>query len=97
MTTEPTLSPASVPNSPIDPITEIADRRRPGRPEIVSPELIPLLRSAEELDFPTPPFPWVDEPEDRGVLAFPTGLVMGFGLSAVLWAMIIGVVWSVTR
>lgn len=58
----------------------VKDRRRPGRVDEVSPELIPILRSAEpavELEF--------DEVDETAALR---GLVAGILLSAPVWVAI---------
>ena len=68
------------------------DRRRPGRPDQASPQLIPLLRTAEieaaaaaglgeELPF-----------EDA--LAPAKGIAVGLLLSVPVWAVIGGIVWA---
>ena len=61
-----------------------ADRRRPGRPKHVSPELIPLLRTSE---LP----PTLDEGdedmtlEDADQLSGLRGIAFGLALSVPLW------------
>lgn len=61
--------------------SEVTDRRRPGRPEHVSPALIPLLRGDAA--------PVADEPlqfGDPDQLGGARGLAVGVVVSAALWA-----------
>lgn len=70
------------------------DRRRPGRPEHVSPHLIPLLRNATGLEIPPDDVPIVDHTrDDRGPAK---GLMAGLGLALPLWVLIaLGIWWLV--
>ena len=54
------------------------ERRRPGRREDVNPNLVGLLRQA------TPAADLLDERPDD--LRAPTGLLVGAGVSALMWA-----------
>jgi hypothetical protein len=63
--------------------TMVAERRRPGRPAHISPELIPLLRGEAPL-VPNDPIRF-DEPDELGAAR---GIALGVGISAVLWAAI---------
>jgi hypothetical protein len=65
----------------------VRGRRRPGRPEQVSPALIPLLRE---------PTRYVDDPGfDSDLLAPARGLVVGLLLSVPLWALVGLGIWFV--
>lgn len=71
------------------------DRRRPGRPDHVSPTLVPLLRG----DLPTD-LPLGGETEladDRGDLAPAVGVVVALGASVPLWAAIGLAAWAALR
>ncbi len=67
----------------IEQTTSVTDRRRPGRKEDVSPELIPLLRNQE----PSAPSIEFHETDEN---AAARGLCAGVLLSAPLW---IGIVY----
>lgn len=60
------------------------ERRRPGRPENVSPELVSLLRGTAN---PPPPLEFSDRSEDQ--LDPLRGLAVGLVISAVLWALLL--------
>jgi hypothetical protein len=76
-------------------LAEAADRRRPGRPAGVDPQLVPLLRfkpSAEQIDaalaFPSPPGnagPGAATDDGDG-LAAARGIALAVLISAALWA-----------
>ena len=76
----------------------VADRRRPGRMENVSPHLIGLLRAdhgaanPEAFDSDS-----LDEPagieEDRGDLAPARGIIAACLLGALAWAAIVAGIW----
>lgn len=71
--------------------TTLVDRRKPGRLETVSPNLIPLLRAEERAKLPT-----LDEDlyvSDRDLDTGP-GVVLGVGLGALLWVAILAGGWS---
>jgi hypothetical protein len=61
----------------------LVERRRPGRPAQVSPELVPLLRGEIavelEIDFP---------PEEQDQLGSARGIALGILISAALWVAI---------
>lgn len=66
----------------------ISERRRPGRPESVSPELVPLLRGTAN---PPPPMEFSERPEDQ--LDPLRGLAVGLVISAALWALLLRLVF----
>lgn len=71
------------------------DRRRPGRPDHVSPTLVPLLRGDLPIDLPLS-----DETElagDRGDLAPAVGVAVALGASVPLWAAIGMAAWALLR
>ena len=80
MTDEP-QPPAMSPDAPDAPTQE--DRRRPGRPSHVSPELVDLLRSRAPMEDETqpPPAPGPVEGADLPL----TGILLGVTLSIPLW------------
>ena len=63
--------------------TAARDRRRPGRVERVSPELIPLLRKEQRDAIPVNDPPVEAEGEDQ--LSAARGILVGLGLSVPLW------------
>ena len=67
-------------------------RRRPGRPDQVSPNLVPLLRTSPMIEA-VPAFEGADGPADDA-LTPARGIAVGLVLSVPLWAMIGGVVWA---
>ncbi len=78
-------------------LAEAADRRRPGRPAGVDPQLVPLLRfkpSAEQVDaaqaFPSPPESAAADAitDDADGLAAARGIALAVLISAVFWAML---------
>ena len=71
----------------------MVDRRRPGRPKTVSPNLIPLLRGEASPDIEPPPL--VIEKDDVANLPM-AGIACGMVLSIPLWALIGGVVHLLT-
>ncbi|MBN9559944.1 MAG: hypothetical protein J0H14_04335 [Alphaproteobacteria bacterium] len=71
------------------------DRRRPGRPEHVSPHLIPLLRNAAEAEIPPDDAPVADRTQDD--LGPAKGILAGLGLAIPLWGLIGLAVWWVLR
>ena len=71
----------------------LTDRRRPGRPESISPALLPLLRNngqahadliAEALSFPTGEYPGPDD------LSAAKGILVAVLLSMPLWLLAYG-------
>ncbi len=82
---DPVRAPAAAPK----------DRRRPDRSDQVSPNLLPLLRSAPVTETP----PAVGGSEDMApfddALAPAKGIAVGLALSVPLWAAIGGIVWAV--
>lgn len=68
------------------------DRRRPGRPEHVSPHLIPLLRNASTVEIPPEPIPAADA-GNRDDLGSAKGILVGLGLAIPLWGLIGLCVW----
>lgn len=66
----------------------LAERRRPGRLETVSPELVPLLRGTAN---PPPPIEFSDRSEDQ--LDPLRGLAVGLLISAGLWAVFLRLVF----
>jgi hypothetical protein len=71
-----------------------ADRRRAGRGETVSPDLIPLLRNAASIEIPPDDVPAGDRiRDDRGPA---TGIAMGLLLAIPFWCVIfLGIWWAV--
>jgi hypothetical protein len=75
------------------------ERRRPGRPAEVSPELLPLLRyqpTPEGLDVaePWPTWASVAEPRNgRDPLRAVRGIAVGVVLTAPIWVGLLGLVW----
>lgn len=69
------------------------DHRRPGRPDQVSPNLVPLLRTSPVIEA-VPAFEGADGPVDDA-LTPARGIAVGLVLSVPLWAVIGGVVWAV--
>jgi hypothetical protein len=70
------------------------DRRRPGRPENISPHLIPLLRNAASVELPPDDAPAADRTRDD--LGPAKGIIAGLGLAIPLWGLIaLGVWWLV--
>lgn len=70
------------------------DRRRPGRPDQVSPSLVPLLRTPSVIEA-APASEMADGPPLDDALAPARGIAIGLVLSVPLWAAIGGVVWAV--
>lgn len=68
------------------PESVIDDRRRPGRPALVNPTLVPLLRG--DLPSSLPPSDETELMEDRGALAPATAVVVALAMSVPLWAAI---------
>ena len=64
-----------------DETTIVADRRRPGRSQHVSPELVPLLRGQA----PAPPADDLEEFGEADQLDAARGLAAGALLSAPIW------------
>ena len=70
------------------------DRRRPGRTDHASPQLIPLLRTSEiEATAGTPGT--AEELPFEDALAPAKGIAVGLLLSVPMWAAIGGIVWAV--
>jgi len=70
------------------------DRRRPGRPENVSPHLVPLLRNAAAVEIPPDDAPVADRTRDD--LGPAKGILTGLGLAIPLWGLIgLGIWWLV--
>jgi len=72
-----------------------ADRRRPGRPSLVNPTLVPLLRG----DLPSS-LPLSDETElveDRGALAPAIAVAVALAMSVPLWGAIGFAAWALFR
>ena len=63
--------------------SEVAERRRPGRRDHVSPELVPLLRG-ESAFVPDAPIQFGDPDQLRGV----RGITLAVAISTALWAAI---------
>ncbi len=71
------------------------DRRRPGRPSVVNPTLVPLLRG--DLPSSLPPSDETELVEDRGALAPATAVVVALAMSVPLWAAIGLAAWVLFR
>lgn len=67
------------------------DRRRPGRRNDVSPNLIPLLRRAARERFS---LPWITE-DHPDQLSAARGLLIAMLIGAVVWFLIGLVIWAV--
>jgi hypothetical protein len=83
--------------------TTLRDQRRPGRPEFVDPNLIPLLRSQPQ-PIPSPLIEVVEpgevapeqvspgevsvEPDRRATLSAARGICLGVALGSLIWASI---------
>jgi len=67
------------------------DRRRPGRPENVSPHLIPLLRNAASVEIAPDDAPASDRAQDD--LGPVRGIIAGLVLAVPLWSLIALAVW----
>jgi hypothetical protein len=66
------------------------ERRRPGRLENVSPELIPILRSNRPLpEFPGQP----DVPDHTDDLSSARGVLVGMAISIPIWCLIGAAAW----
>ena len=92
----PTLEEAAASaNTPLD--TPVQDRRRSGRPDQVSPHLIPLLRDAGSADVPPSDMGAEDAPDLAGDLAPIVGIIIALVLSAALWAVLVGAGWWMLR
>ncbi len=86
------------PAEQILPSARVADRRRPGRNNQVSPPLIPLLRHPAAPDIPVLRPGKVDAPASRDDLAPVRGIAFSLALSVLLWIWIAGmIVWAVRR
>lgn len=70
------------------------DRRRPGRPDQVSANLVPLLRASPMIEAAAA-FERADGPGIEDALTPARGIAVGLVLSVPLWAVIGGVVWAV--
>ncbi len=77
--------------------TTITDRRRPGRAEYLNPYLIRLLRRRALPDNEeTAPAIIDSDPEhdaDPFGLRPSRGIAVGLGMSAVIWAVLVGAIW----
>ena len=71
------------------------DRRRPGRPSLVNPTLVPLLRG--DLPSSLPPSDETELVEDRGALAPATAIAVALAMSVPLWAAIGFAAWALSR
>ena len=79
------------------------DRRRPGRPENVSPHLIPLLRNAASAEIAPDDAPVADRAQDdraqddraQDDLGPVRGIIAGLVLAVPLWSLIALAVWWV--
>ena len=76
-------------------ILEVADRRRPGRADHVSSELIGLLRGTADAGSVAPEDTDVFTGEDNGTHPLSGGrsIVMGLLFAAPFWALLGSVVW----
>ena len=93
--TEPPPLPPPTTDQTAAALAEAADRRRPGRPAAVDPQLVPLLRfkpSAEQIDaalaFPSPaetagPDAATDDADGLGAAR---GIALAVLISAAFWA-----------
>jgi hypothetical protein len=73
------------------PLAEHVDRRRPGRPEHVSENLLPLLRfkpSPEQVEAARQPTVASQDPEDGDDLRAARGIAFGLGATALLWVVL---------
>ena len=87
-----------VPTVERDPLpAKIKGRRRPGRIDQVSPNLIPLLRNPPTADIPELLPGEVDLPPLEDEMAPATGIMFGLALSIPIWAAIAGTIWAVLR
>lgn len=86
---------AAKPASTSAPAVSVAskDRRRPGRPDHASPQLIPLLRAAEIEAAAASGA--ADEPPFENALAPIQGIALGLVVSVPLWAVLGGIAWVV--
>ncbi len=77
--------------------TIITDRRRPGRAEYHNPFLIPLLRSRAPPDTEENAPAIIRYDPERDALPFGLrpyqGIVVGLGISVMIWAVILGAIW----
>jgi hypothetical protein len=69
-----------------------AERRRPGRPENVSPALIPLLRREHLLQPQTAPGAAASG-DSRDDLAPARGVAVSVAIGALLWLAMVGAAW----
>ena len=85
--------PVATPDAPA-----AADRRRPGRPESVSPELIPLLRNAASVEIPEQDA-HLDAPRDnhRDDMGPARGLAVALLIVAPFWCAVLGLWWLALR
>src|SRR6185437_13990826 len=83
------LSPSATPDAPAP-----ADRRRPGRPETVSPELIPLLRDPASVEVPEHDA-HLHAPRNvrRDDMGPARGLAVALLLALPFWCVVIGLWW----
>ena len=77
--------------------TALKTRRRPGRRDQVSPDLVPLLRSPTTADICEPSLGEADAQFIEDNLASVKGIMFALVLSVPLWAGIVFAVWSVIR
>ena len=77
--------------------TALKTRRRPGRRDQVSPDLVPLLRSPTTADICDPLPGKMDAGFVEDNLASVKGIVFALLLSVPLWAGIVFAVWLVVR
>ena len=75
----------------------VKDRRRPGRPEQVSPHLIPLLRNPAPADLRPPQSGEASARPVKENLAAMKGIVAAVALSAPLWVGIAALAWVLLR
>jgi len=86
------------PAEQILPSAPVADRRRPGRNNQVSPPLIPLLRNPATPDILVPLPGKVDAPSSRDDLVPVRGIIFSLALSVPLWICVAGMIaWAVLR
>ncbi|HEX3991260.1 MAG TPA: hypothetical protein VHX39_08820 [Acetobacteraceae bacterium] len=80
--------------------TTLRDQRRPGRPEVADPNLIPLMRGeaplvddANALSGPVEAGDLAAEPDRKTTLNAARGICLGVGLGSLIWCGIGAAFW----